>query len=74
MAIEIKYYEDVYWDTLAAAYAETGNFIEAINSQEKAIDLLPDSEIVERDKYYKRLKSYVNSIPYRNDSVTLPFP
>ena len=50
----------IFLDTLAAAYAETGNFEEAVITQETAIAFLKCRE-GESDipaAYMKRLKSY----------------
>ena len=42
-ACELSEWEDgMYLDTLAAAYAETGDYAQAIQWQSKAIDLLPE--------------------------------
>jgi tetratricopeptide (TPR) repeat protein len=49
-------------ETLAAAYAECGNFNEAITWQEKAIELgTPD-----KNKAQRRLKLYQSGTPYRD--------
>ncbi len=49
--------------TLAAAYAESGNFEEAIKRQQQAIDLLDKD--ADKTPYEKRLELYKNSKPYR---------
>jgi tetratricopeptide (TPR) repeat protein len=49
-------------DTLAAAYAETGLFEEAVKMQQKATDLAPASQ---RQDYRRRLKVYQENKPYR---------
>ena len=49
-------------DTLAAAYAETGQFDQAIKMQQKATDLAPPAQ---RDDYRRRLKVYQEGRPYR---------
>ena len=56
-------------DTLAAAYAETGNFKEAVNQQNKAISLLKKQgaiKVVEELKV--RLKSYKKNTPWRDNN------
>lgn len=47
-------------DTLAAAYAEKGDFDKAVEWQEKAIDLSPDN-----DGFRSRLELYESGMPYR---------
>lgn len=54
-----------YFNTLAAAYAEEGNFQEAIKAQEKAISLLKEYEEETRAEYEKRLSSYKAEKPWR---------
>ena len=49
-------------DTLAAAYAESGQFDEAVEMQQKATDLAPSRE---REDYRRRLKLYQEGKPYR---------
>jgi tetratricopeptide (TPR) repeat protein len=55
-----------YLDTLAAAWAETGNFQQAVAIQEKAI-LLIRAEVTaeELSEYTKRLELYKKHKPYR---------
>ena len=54
-----------YVDTLAASYAETGDFDKAVHWQRKAVELLPkDSD--ERSGMEDRLKLYRNRTPYRD--------
>jgi tetratricopeptide (TPR) repeat protein len=60
----------LYIATLAAAYAETGNFEEAIHTQEKAIALLKKSNeagINNLINYEERLSSYKAGMPWRDD-------
>jgi len=63
-------------DTLAAAHAETGNFGNAIQWQEKAIEFVPTSK---RRDFSERLKLYREYKPYREawkapPDVKLPDP
>jgi tetratricopeptide (TPR) repeat protein len=50
-------------DTLAAAYAEAGEFDKAISTQREAIGLLNDAR--EKSDYTSRLKLYQSNTPYR---------
>jgi hypothetical protein len=55
-----------YLSTLAAAYAETRQFEEAVKWQKKALDLwYGDDE--DREKARQRLKLYEAEKPYRDD-------
>ena len=54
-------------DTLAAAYAEAGQFTNAVNTQKEAIALLKDEES-KRD-YASRLKLYEANLPYRDHGL-----
>ncbi len=64
--------EAEHWDTLAAAYAETGEFAEAVKWQQKALDSPeffrrdPDRE-KELEKARTRLKLYQEHKPYRDE-------
>jgi tetratricopeptide (TPR) repeat protein len=49
-------------DTLAAAYAESGQFDKAVKMQQKATELAPPRE---REDYRSRLNRYQESKPYR---------
>jgi Flp pilus assembly protein TadD len=51
-----------YVDTLAAAYAETGNFTEAIKRQQQAIELAPKDE---KGVFKSRLELYKQGKPFR---------
>lgn len=55
-------------DTLAAAYAETGQFERASEIQQQAINLLPKShgDNARLDRFSQRLQSYQTSKPWRN--------
>jgi len=53
-------------DTLAAAYAEAGDFSKAIESQERAIKLFTDVTL--RKVGEARLKLYRDGKPYREES------
>jgi tetratricopeptide (TPR) repeat protein len=55
-------------DIFAAAYAETGNFEEAISIQEKALSLLKAKENGTKNisEYEKHLNSYMNRKPWRD--------
>jgi tetratricopeptide (TPR) repeat protein len=49
-------------DTLAAAYAEAGDFDKAVQWQEKAIELAPEEA---KNHYRSRLDLYKSGRPYR---------
>ena len=58
----------VYLDTLAAAYAEAGDFKSAVEWQQKAIDLLTDENRAEYETdFKKRLELYKSGKPYREE-------
>jgi len=62
-ACELTQWQEVeYVDTLAAAYAESGNFDEAVRWQEKAVELAPDDR---KDHYRINLKLYKSGMPFR---------
>jgi tetratricopeptide (TPR) repeat protein len=54
--------ENVWFDTLAAAYAEAGDFDKAVEWQQKAIDLADERS---KDKLRSRLDLYKAGKPYR---------
>lgn len=54
-----------YLDTLAAAYAELGNFAEAIAVQERAIKAITEEEQDLRGELQTRLEYYQRSQPWR---------
>ena len=51
-----------YFDTLAAAYAEAGDFDKAVEWQKKGMDLAPADQ---KADYESRLKLYQEKKPYR---------
>ena len=51
-------------DTLAAAYAEIGDFASAIKWQTKALELETDAK--NKEEYMARLKLYRQKKPYRD--------
>jgi len=55
-------------DTLAAAYAEVGDFESAVKWQEKAISLIAELDRPkEKAQFEERLKLYLSSQPYREN-------
>jgi serine/threonine protein kinase/Flp pilus assembly protein TadD len=56
-----------YLDTLAAAFAEAGQFAKAISTQQEAIALLQNEQ--QKKDYASRLKLYESGIPYRNPAL-----
>lgn len=54
-----------YLDTLAAAYAETGNFERAVEVQRRALDSLTEEEADLRGELENRLQYYQRSEPWR---------
>jgi tetratricopeptide (TPR) repeat protein len=68
-ACELTEWNDgFYFDTLAAAYAEAGNFEEAMKWQQKAVDDPKAFHESERPKVLHRLQLYQQRQPYRDDS------
>jgi len=57
----------MYLDTLAAAYAEAGQFTNAVRAQQEAMVLSRTKE--EKNDYASRLKLYASATPYRDDQV-----
>ena len=58
-------------DTLAAAYAESGDFKHAVEWQTKAIDLADDAQ---KDAFHARLQLYQAKKPYRDATTTITPP
>lgn len=54
-------------DTLAAAYAEAGQFTNAVKIQKEAIALLRNKE--EKEDYASRLRLYESGSPFRDDGL-----
>jgi tetratricopeptide (TPR) repeat protein len=57
--------EAVYLDTLASAYAESGDFKQAVKWQKKALESSEKFPEKERDEMRARLKLYEQGKPYR---------
>ncbi len=60
-------------DTLAAAYAEVGEFEKAVRAEKKAIALTKGQDTVPRGGFSDRLKLYVESKPY-HEAASVPVP
>ncbi len=60
----------MYLDTLAAAYAEAGQFAEAVRWAEKAVELAPDEEAAKA--YAAALELYRQQKPFRVSLEQLP--
>lgn len=54
---------DMVLDTLAAAYAEAGDFNKAVEWQEKAFQMTTDTK--NKHEYQDRLRLYKDKKPYR---------
>ena len=54
--------------TLAAAYAESGRFDEAVEWQEKALELLGDKIVEQREAMQNRLELYRSRHPFREEA------
>jgi len=66
---ESKYENADFVDTLAAAYAETGDYISAVKWQKMAVSKVGGTSA---SLVSKRLELYRNSIPYREQSPVVP--
>ena len=63
-ACELTRWKEAYClETLAAAYAEAGDFASAVKWQVKAIELEADPK--EKEEYRARLKLFQEKKPYR---------
>jgi eukaryotic-like serine/threonine-protein kinase len=60
----------MYLDTLAAAYAETGQFSNAVSVQKEAIALLKDASV--KKDFESRLELYQSNHPYHGPSEAQP--
>jgi tetratricopeptide (TPR) repeat protein len=65
-----QWHNAICLDTLAAAQAESGSFDEAVQYEQKAIDLT--SSDTEKAKYESRLALYRAGKPYREPPPTIP--
>jgi len=59
------YKNGAYLDTLAAAFAEKGDFTEALKWQEKAVETVGDEPAAVQDEIKKRVDLYREKKPYR---------
>ncbi len=64
-AVEIRPDESLFLDSLAAAYAELGNFKEAVRIEEKAIVFLKENHKNLKESLEMQLKSYKSNKPWR---------
>ena len=66
-AVRLEENEPIYRNTLAAAYAEAGNFDAAIAEQKRATEMLRQAgEYGKIANYQTRLELYRNRQPYRD--------
>ncbi|MEM7100876.1 MAG: hypothetical protein AAF541_21630 [Pseudomonadota bacterium] len=54
-----------YLDTLAAAYAEAGNFEKAVETQQRAIEAISTNQMDLMEEFQSRLRLYQESQPWR---------
>lgn len=67
LAEELVAYEPhdaAYLDTLASAYAEAGRFDDAVQTQQKALSVLPKRHRL-RNEYQSHVDTYLNKKPWR---------
>jgi predicted Zn-dependent protease len=66
MACKLSEWKEANWvDTLAAAYAEAGDFDSAVKWQKEAINLLTEKEAAKwQAEFEERLKLYQSGKPY----------
>jgi tetratricopeptide (TPR) repeat protein len=70
-ACELSYWEEWrYVATLAAAYAELGQFADAIRWQKKAIAMNKNPEERDREEQAERLELYEAGMPFRDPEVS----
>ncbi len=70
-AAELTEYKEAHiLSTLAAAYAENGNFEEARKWSKKAVELATEEEHAQLDQLQQELKSYEESKPWREKQET----
>lgn len=65
-----KWQEHGCLDTLAASYAEAGDFDTAVKWQKSALELLPKDDEQIRKDYHMRLELYQAKKPYREEPRT----
>lgn len=64
--VELNHKDPTNLDNLAAAYAETGDYHSAVATQQRAIDALKNTEMVNRsDEFEQRLQTYQQNKPFR---------
>lgn len=59
-------------ETLAAAYAEAGDFTEAVAMQERVLKLLPDVPDVQRRQLENRISRFKSKKPHRDSAKIVP--
>jgi len=62
---------EMFVDTLAAAYANVGDFTNAVRIQQEAIALLPKEQTDRITDYNERLRLYQAGVPYRENVSAL---